>query len=63
MRCSICKANQATLTCSGCNSPVCNTCSRLELYGEGCGTVLPYVFCPHCYNNPQVNPYAPHLTS
>lgn len=56
--CAICGVNRKFTVCLGCEIAVCETCSRFELIGSGCGTVWPVYYCPKCSQDPLINPNA-----
>ena len=56
--CSICHRPPFFTSCSGCGVPLCQECARFELYGHGCGTVMPLYYCRECAQDPHINPNA-----
>lgn len=57
MICQVCQQTTASLNCQGCGVPVCNDCCYLDLFGHGCGCVVPVYMCQKCINDPFENPY------
>lgn len=56
--CAICEQGKKFTACTGCGKSVCETCSRFELIGSGCGTVWPVYYCRQCSQDPHINPNA-----
>jgi hypothetical protein len=56
--CARCGHDQIFTKCLGCDMPLCESCSRFELIGSGCGCVWPAYYCPACAVDPHVNPNA-----
>ncbi|MEN6465821.1 MAG: hypothetical protein ABFD62_11630 [Syntrophaceae bacterium] len=56
--CTVCARNKKFTTCIGCGQSVCESCSRFELIGSGCGCVWPAYYCRRCSQDPHVNPNA-----
>ncbi len=56
--CLVCGERKVFTTCTGCSRTICESCSRFELVGSGCGTVWPVYYCPACAQDPDINPNA-----
>lgn len=56
--CMVCKKAKAVTKCSGCEMLLCEKCAYLELFGYGCGTVIPTYYCPSCARDSNINPNA-----
>jgi|LFRM01.1.fsa_nt_gb hypothetical protein len=57
MKCQVCEQNTALLYCQGCGVLLCAECCYLDLFGHGCGCVVPLYMCHKCINDPSLNPY------
>ncbi len=56
--CQICGKGSRFAVCLGCEKALCESCSRFELIGSGCGSVWPAYYCPFCALDPLINPNA-----
>ncbi len=57
MKCQVCETNEATVKCQGCGIALCNDCCYFDLFGHGCGCVIPLYLCHECINDSDENPY------
>jgi len=55
--CEICQKEEFFVKCQGCGIAMCEKCYKFDLFGHGCGCVVPVYMCPICINDPHLNPY------
>jgi hypothetical protein len=56
MECGICGEKPRYVLCQGCGIPLCEGCVKWDLFGHGCGCVVPVYVCPECSKDPFFNP-------
>lgn len=55
--CQLCKAKPGKVRCQACGILLCDDCIKFDLFGHGCGCIVPVFMCLTCINNPAENPY------
>ena len=57
MLCQVCEKNPAEYKCQGCEKMLCADCLKFDLFGHGCGCIIPVLMCQTCINDVTKNPY------
>ena len=56
--CQVCHKKQSVILCDGCAIALCEDCRKFDIWGSGCGNLIPRVFCPTCFDDIETNPYS-----
>jgi hypothetical protein len=56
--CKICQKKESVILCDGCDIGLCEDCRIFDIWGSGCGNLIPRAFCPTCFDDIDINPYS-----
>lgn len=50
MLCEVCKEKEGFVDCYECGKHLCEDCVKIDLWGTGCGNIIPIYMCLSCFD-------------